>query len=91
MDFGRYLVLTPPLLLYDLHYNTTPSTELVFQREKVTQSAASELENLDVDVYNQADLEQAVSNQASFTRGRVSTLELSFLFLILTMIIGNVC
>ena len=35
----------------------------MFEREKVAQSSSNDLHNLDVDVYNQSDLEQAVSQQ----------------------------
>ena len=44
----------------DMH--VTPS-ELVFERDKVAQSSSNDLQNIDVDVYNQSDLEQAVSQQ----------------------------
>lgn len=35
----------------------------MFERDKVAQTSSNDLENLDVDVYNQTDLEQAVSQQ----------------------------
>ena len=38
-------------------------SEMVFERDKVAQSSMNELTDLDVDVYNQTDLELAVSKQ----------------------------